>query len=84
MEHTSAQTQEMTKPASLLITELKNNITTCINDSNLHPLILAMLLKEIYISVQENANVFAQNEIAAYETQTKQQSKETNHSKTEK
>ena len=81
MEHTGTQTQEMTKPASLLITELRNDITNCINDSNLHPLILAMLLKEIYISVQENANVFAQNEITTYENQ---QSTETNHSKTEK
>ncbi len=83
MEHANTQTQEITKPASLLITELKNNITNCINDSNLHPLILAMLLKEIYISVQENANVFAQNEIANYEAQAKQQSTETNHNKTE-
>lgn len=84
MAHTSAQTQEITKPASLLITELKNNITNCINDSNLHPLILAMLLKEIYISVQENANVFAQNEITAYENQKSQPSKETDQIKSDK
>lgn len=69
MEQKNTSKKEIMKPASLLIKEVRDSITDCINKSNLHPLVLAMILKEIYISSQENANIFAQNEILSYENQ---------------
>ena len=47
------------KPLSLIIRESKNTIIDAINQANLHPTLLELIIKDIYNEVQHNAKAFA-------------------------
>lgn len=55
------------KPLSLVIRESKKTIIDAINQVNLHPTLLEMIIKDIYNEVQYNAKTFAEQERYEYE-----------------
>ena len=55
------------KPLSLIIRESKNTIIDAINQANLHPTLLELIIKDIYNEVQHNAKAFADHEKYEYE-----------------
>ena len=69
-------TNNINKPFSLIVEESKKTIIDVINQVNLHPTLLELVIKDIYNEVQYNAQVFAEHERNEYE-QAIAQSKET-------
>lgn len=45
----------MNKPISLVISEVKQKLVVDINTSNLHPSIMVMILKDMYLETEELA-----------------------------
>lgn len=69
-------TNNINKPFSLIVEESKKTIIDVINQVNLHPTLLELVIKDIYNEVQYNAQTFAEHERNEYE-QAIAQSKET-------
>lgn len=57
----------MEKPISLKMTELKTNVLCCIQDSELSPLFMLPVIKEIYELIYHSAEMQYQNEKVSYE-----------------
>lgn len=55
------------KPISMVIEESKNTIVNAINSVQLHPTLLEIIIKELYLEVQNQAKVIAENERYEYE-----------------
>jgi hypothetical protein len=54
---------KMNKPFSLIIEETRQNIIDAINKSNLHPSIMEMIIKDIYLEVSRlNAETIKREE----------------------
>ena len=66
MENTK-NTNNIQKPISLIIDESKNAIVDAINNVQLHPVLLEMILKELYLEVQNQAIAATQREKNEYE-----------------
>lgn len=59
--------QKIQKPLSVLVDELKKNISDNINNSQLHPYILEQIMKEFYMEVHQIYIQQTQAEKEAYE-----------------
>lgn len=57
----------MEKPLSLVIKESKQTIIDAINSVNLHPTLLEMVVKDIYIEVQALNKSVCENELKEYQ-----------------
>lgn len=66
MENNTKNTN-IQKPISLIIEEAKSTVANAINSVQLHPTILEMIMKELYLEVQDQANVMTQREKHEYE-----------------
>ena len=60
-------TNNINKPLSLIMKESKKTIIDAINQANLHPTLLELIIKDIYNEVQYNAKAFAEREKNEYE-----------------
>lgn len=60
-------TNNINKPLSLIMEESKRIIIDAINQANLHPTLLELVIKDIYNEVQYNAQTFAERERNEYE-----------------
>ena len=60
-------TNNINKPLSLIMKESKKTIIDAINQVNLHPTLLELVIKDIYNEVQYNAKAFAEHEKNEYE-----------------
>lgn len=60
-------TNNINKPLSLIMEESKRIIIDAINQANLHPTLLELVIKDIYNEVQYNAQAFAERERNEYE-----------------
>lgn len=52
----------MEKPVSLIIEEAENTIVNAINSVQLHPTLLEMIMRNLYLEVKERARVTSQKE----------------------
>lgn len=68
----------MDKPLSLAIEETKNNLIQVINTSNLTPVLLKPIIKDIYDEVQALYIQELQADRKKYEESLKEQNKENN------
>ena len=60
-------TNNIQKPISLVIEDAKSTIVNAVNSVQLHPILLEMIVKELYLEVQNQARIVAQNEKFEYE-----------------
>ena len=60
-------TNNIQKPVSMVIEESKNIIVNAINSVQLHPTLLEMIVKELYLEIQGQVTATAQREKAEYE-----------------
>ena len=67
MEKNTKNTNNIQKPISLIIEESKNIIVNAVNSVSLHPVLLEMIMKELYLEVQNQAIVTTQREKKEYE-----------------
>jgi hypothetical protein len=56
------------KPISVIIEEVKANIVRSINEANLHPTLLELIIKDIYNEVVNNKNMIYEREKMEYES----------------
>lgn len=66
MENTN-NTNTINKPISLIIEEAKQSIIGVINEANLHPTLLEMVLRDIYNEANDLAKAQLNREKAEYE-----------------
>ena len=52
----------MEKPVSLIVEEAENTIVNAINSVQLHPTLLEMIMRNLYLEVKEQARVTCQRE----------------------
>lgn len=74
--NTITNTNNIQKPVSLIVDEAKTTLINTINSIQLHPTILEMIMKELYIEVQNQALAKAKKEQAEYEYMLKTSVKE--------
>ena len=55
MKKNISNTNNIEKPISLIIKEAKSAIVDAINSVQLHPVLLEMIINELYLEVQEQA-----------------------------
>lgn len=55
------------KPVSLIMTEAKENIVNAINEVQLHPVVLEMIVKELYMEIKDQAKMMIERESAEYQ-----------------
>ena len=72
------------KPISLIIEEAKSSIVDTINNANLHPTILEMILRDIYNEVNELAKMKHNREKAEYEQALTKQNNNTSQESAKK
>jgi hypothetical protein len=60
-------TNNIQKPISLVIEEAKNSIVYAINNAQLHPVLLEMIIKELYMEIQNQVKSTTQREKEEYE-----------------
>ena len=60
-------TNSINKPISLIIEDAKQSIINTINEANLHPTLLEMILRDIYNEAKELAKSQYERERAEYE-----------------
>ena len=60
-------TNNIQKPISLVIEEAKNSIVYAINNAQLHPVLLEMIMKELYMEIQNQVKFTTQREKEEYE-----------------
>ena len=68
----------MDKPISLVINEFKNNIQKAITDSQLNPVILEMIFKDIYLNIKEISVQYENKEIQQYKESLENTEEKTN------
>lgn len=61
------ETNNIQKPISMVIEESKNAIVNVINSVQLHPMLLEMIVKELYLEIHHQATATAQREKEGYE-----------------
>ena len=59
------------KPVSLIVKETKEEIVKLINNTQLHPTLLGMILKEVYAEFQEYEQKYTEQEQAQYYNELK-------------
>lgn len=74
----------MEKPISVALAELKNQLLICIQDSQLSPVLLSPVLKEVCELVVQSAEIQIQQELAAYKKVLEEQQKEKTEEEKEK
>lgn len=57
----------MEKPVIMIVEELKENCAKLINESNLHPVVLLPIIKDIYIEVEQAYKIQYEKEKKEYE-----------------
>lgn len=65
----------MEKPVSVIISEAKKEIVDVINNVQIHPAILEMIMKDLYREVQALARQQAETETAQYNEGLKEEEK---------
>ena len=68
----------MEKPVSLIMEEAENTIVDAINSVQLHPTLLEMIMKNLYLEVKEQANVIRQREKDDYKRATMEETEREN------
>lgn len=61
----------MEKPLSLVIKESKQTIIDAINSVNLHPTLLEMIVKDIYLEIRDLERTNSEREEKAYQEKGK-------------
>ena len=59
------------KPISLIIKETKEEIVKLINNTQLHPTLFGMILKEVYIEFEEHEKKYVEQEQTQYYNELK-------------
>lgn len=59
-------TNNIQKPISLVMEEAKKTIIDAINGVQLHPTLLEMIMKDIYVEIQEHVKVTTEREMQEY------------------
>lgn len=73
MENNKIQnTNSIQKPISLIIEESKSTIVDAINSARLHPILLEMIVKELYLEIQSQARMMSEREKVEYENMLKE------------
>ena len=67
MENTNNINKTINKPISLIIEDAKQSIIGVINEINLHPTLLEMVLRDVYNEANELAKAQLNREKAEYE-----------------
>ena len=75
----NSNTNNIQKPISMVLKESKDIIVNAINSVNLHPSLLEMIMKDLYVEVKNQAEIMSQRESSEYE----RMSNELNFEKTE-
>lgn len=57
----------MNKPFSIIVEETKQGLISIINQSNLHPIAMEMIIKDIYMEISHLANETKNREKEQYE-----------------
>jgi hypothetical protein len=57
---------QIQKPISLVVKEEKEKLVNVLNNINLHPVLLEMIVKEIYLDVQNQAKYVSEREMQEY------------------
>lgn len=68
----------MDKPISLVINEFKNNIQKAVTDSQLNPVILEMIFKDIYLNIKEVSIQYENQEMQQYQESLKNNEEDEN------
>lgn len=68
----------MEKPVSLIIEEAENTIVNAINSVQLHPTLLEMIMRNLYLEVKEQARVTRQREKDDYNKATMEETEREN------
>lgn len=63
----------MDKPVSLIINEFKNSIQNAVVNSNLNPVVLEIIMKEIYTDIKNIALQYEQQEMQQYNEKLKEE-----------
>lgn len=71
-EKNNNQEQVTVIPASVAINQFKGEIYKAINDCKLHPVVLHMVLKDVFNEVTATVSNYEQQEIKQYEESLKQ------------
>lgn len=56
----------MNKPFSLIISETKESIVNILNNSNLHPTVMEMIIKDIYLEINRLSTSIVEKEKQQY------------------
>ena len=65
----------ITKPISLAIDDAKKSIIQAINNTQLHVTLVEMIMKELYMEVQEQAKLTKERELNEYNRQLAEEEK---------
>ena len=68
----------MEKPVSMIIEEAENTIVNAINSVQLHPTLLEMIMRNLYLEVKEQARVTRQREKDDYKRATMEETEREN------
>lgn len=71
-EKNNNQEQTTVIPASVAINQFKGDLYKAINDCKLHPVVLHMVLKDVFNEVTATVSNYEQQEIKQYEESLKQ------------
>lgn len=71
-EKNNNQEQATVIPASVAINQFKGDLYKAINDCKLHPVVLHMVLKDVFNEVTATVSNYEQQEIKQYEESLKQ------------
>lgn len=63
---TENSNNQIQKPVSVIMSEARDKIATTLNGIDLHPVLLEMILKEIYLDVQNQAKYISEREMQEY------------------
>ena len=69
------ENNNLTKPISLAIDDAKNSIIQAINNTHLHITLVEMIMKELYMEVQEQAKLTKERELNEYNRQLAEEEK---------
>lgn len=73
----------MEKPLSLIIEEFKTSVENAIKDSQLSPVILEMIFKDMYRNVSELSRQYQQRDLIQYNKSLEQESEKKEEQKIE-
>jgi hypothetical protein len=83
MENTNNINKPINKPISLIIEDAKQSIIGVINEINLHPTLLEMVLRDVYNEANELAKAQLNREKAEYEQALAEQNNKQNNNITQ-